>query len=185
MNSYNLFLIILISSILTGCEDSPVNDNVGVEQKKETLKKTESDKEKVDVIKPEIKPVIGKKVEKKISKQAVKVKAKTKPNKAKAKQEGHIDREEQITEQTEQTEDQFKQQPVLDLKIPFEIKQNKQADNTSSAKKQQYLPDLFADKKSKKRYPLHVDGKIIETLEQEEGKDTAVDGVGLDFKLNP
>lgn len=159
---------ILLIIFICGCDDSAVNnshtnDIQKVSKKELTVPK--NFKKREDIVK---------KAKIKIQKKAVKKvpKYKVKHNK-------------QNESKNFVKVDQPKEKQVLDLTLLFEFDTEKMSDNSPGFEKQSYLPDLFLDKKNKRKYLLQIDGKIIERVELEEDKERAADGVGLDFKLLP
>jgi len=74
-------------------------------------------------------------------------------------------------------------QLVLDLSIPIERQQSIIIEKISKSKQQDYLPDLFTKKKDQINRRIQIDGKIIEKEEEEIEKQRTMDGVGIAIKL--
>lgn len=55
--------------------------------------------------------------------------------------------------------------------------------NSPSPGERHYLPDFFTKTKHQTKNPLQVDGKFIQREEKEFDKESAVDGIGINFKL--
>ncbi len=172
MKKYGVPVIIIISCLLSGCEDSVVNNNLtDVSKNIVVVKELEQDQQVVEeetknlVVLPikEIK-VVRKKV----------VKAKTKFVAKSAKSE---------IEESPALVEVGQKRRALDLTLPAEIKYQI-ALNTKSYQKQAYLPDLFPGNK-KKKYGLQVDGKMLDREEKEADKVSSIDGVGIDVRLYP
>lgn len=160
-----LTLFILISCLLSGCDDTSVNYNTsessqtaGEQTKKQAvfLEQTELEDQAIKVS-PQKKQKVSPKINTKIPPANTVVNSKL----------------------TLQDQDQAQDQQSLDLSIPFDI----ESQNSANSEHQAYLPDLFRNHKSKKNDALVIDGKIIKRDESEADKDRIVDGVGLDFKL--
>jgi len=150
-----VFLFLLCACSLSGCEDSVIDKPINKSQKQQIKKSLIKDSLKT----PQV-------VNKKIT---------NIPNKIKNKQTQAV-KELQLIEQLPVIQ-------VLDLSLPIKIKQSITTDNTSSSKQQDYLPDLFAEKKNQIDRRIQIDGKIIEKEEEEIDKQRAVDGVGIALKL--
>ncbi len=69
---------------------------------------------------------------------------------------------------------------ALDLSLPFTIRETS---NYSGPEHKHYLPDFFSKNKHQTKNPLQVDGKFIQREEKELDKESAVDGIGINFKL--
>jgi len=69
---------------------------------------------------------------------------------------------------------------TLDLSLPFKIRETT---NSPSPGERHYLPDFFTKTKHQTKNPLQVDGKFIQREEKEFDKESAVDGIGINFKL--
>jgi len=74
-------------------------------------------------------------------------------------------------------------EPVLDLSISAEFTQEIKLDKATSYQLQSYLPDLFAKRNKQKKRSIQVEGKLIESKEEEAEKQRTVDGVGIAIKL--
>jgi len=169
MKSFTFFLFILLPGFMNGYENSTVNDHLAND-----MKNVLSVEKQAKVVTQKIQQVPLENVKKKIKTNVIKKTPKYKVKRPKQKIKKRLAKVEQV-----------KSQKALDLKLPLNIYGPTAAGNTSIHKKRSYLPDLFASKKNKNKYPLQVDGKIIERVEQEKDKERVADGVGLDFRLLP
>ena len=161
-------LFVLLFNFIMGCEDSTVNKPVEDVQKSsvnQKLEKTEAATRQQPVSQQQVKAVINK--------QVVDVNLQHDLKSFQSK-----------TENKTELSDQSQDQKVLDLSVPIEIQDTLISEAIVSDEKENYLPDLFADKK-KKKPPLQVDGKILNKVEEEADKERAVDGIGINIKLLP
>ena len=168
MTKNAVVLFVLLFNFIMGCEDSTVNNPVEDIQKasvNQKLEKTEAATKKQPVAQQQIKPVI--------KKQAVDVNL-----------QDDLKLPQSETENKTELGGQAQDGKVLDLSVPIETQDTLISETTVSDEKQDYLPDLFADKK-KKKSPLQVDGKVLKKVEEEADKETAVDGIGINIKLLP
>lgn len=156
MKNLIVFLFILLTCFISGCEDSAYNKKTTInsQQAKTSQKQaTEEIKKQTTLHKKTIKVV------------------KKKPH------QPEIDK----TDLTENTP----AQKALDLSIPPNFYKTTIIDNTSKKKPQDYLPDFFADHNNQKNDALQFNGKIIAREEKEIDKQKSVDGVGIGIKLIP
>jgi len=151
-----VFLFLLFTVCLSGCEDSSINNK--------PINKLQKQKPPQTLVKDEFKTP---KVENK--------RITTHQTKIKKKQAKAVKKPQQI--------EQILDKQALDLSIPIKKQQSINIEKTSNSKQSGYLPDLFTKKKDQINKRIQIDGKIIEKEEEEVEKQRTADGVGIAIKL--
>jgi len=156
MAKYFVFLFLLFTVYLSGCEDSSIDNKPSNKLQKQKPPKT--------LVKDELKTP---KIENR--------KITTHQSKIKKKQTKAVKEPQQI--------EKVFDKPALDLSVPIKKQQSINIENTSNSKQSGYLPDFFTEKNDQINRRLQINGKMIEKEEEEVEKQRSVDGVGIAIKL--
>jgi len=150
-----VFLFLLFTVCLNGCEDSFIDNK--------PINKLQKQKPPKTLVKDELKtPKIANK--------------RIKTHQTKIKKQAKAVKEPQQIEQ-------ILDKQALDLSIQIKKQQSINIEKTSNSKQSGYLPDFFTEKSDQINRRIEINGKMIEKEDEEVEKPRAVDGVGINIKL--
>lgn len=153
MKNIIVYILVLISFFITGCDNSKEQSPPIVNSTKEAKNNR--------IVKKAIKP-------------SPKVYNRVKVVKKKSIKPKKIDKE--VVEPLDNKQ-------ALDLSIPHKFRHPVISSSNKNYRHKKYLPDFFAEKKQHDEGLLQIDGKVIRTQEEEIEKQREIDGVGIAFKL--